>query len=125
MRFFSDIIVGMRPRQWTKNMIIFAALVFSKNLFVAGLFLKTLAGFGLFCLVSGSVYLFNDVIDVQSDKAHPSKRTRPVAAGRISKAQAVVVSACGAALGLSLLEAAVRVYREMATFGEAGVAESE
>jgi 4-hydroxybenzoate polyprenyltransferase len=64
----------MRPRQWvTKNIFIFAALVFDKQLFVVDSFLRTLAGFGLFCLISSSVYIFNDLADVEADRQHPEK----------------------------------------------------
>jgi 4-hydroxybenzoate polyprenyltransferase len=73
----------MRPRQWTKNIFIFAALVFDKQLLNAEAFLRTLAGFGLFCLVSSSVYIFNDLADVEADRQHPEKKNRPIAAGKL------------------------------------------
>ena len=75
------LIKTMRPRQWTKNVFIFAALVFDKQLLNAESFLRTLAGFGLFCLISSSVYVFNDLADVEADRQHPEKRNRPIAAG--------------------------------------------
>lgn len=75
------LIKTMRPRQWTKNVFIFAALVFDKQLLNAESFLRTLAGFGLFCLISSSVYIFNDLADVEADRQHPEKRNRPIAAG--------------------------------------------
>lgn len=74
----------MRPRQWTKNVFIFAALVFDKQLFVVDSFLRTLAGFALFCLISSSVYIFNDLADVEADRQHPEKKNRPIASGRLS-----------------------------------------
>jgi 4-hydroxybenzoate polyprenyltransferase len=62
------LIKTMRPRQWvTKNIFIFAAIVFDKQLFVVDSFLRTLAGFALFCLISSSVYIFNDIADVEAD----------------------------------------------------------
>jgi len=74
----------MRPRQWvTKNIFIFAALVFDKQLLNPGAFLRTLAGFGLFCLISSSVYIFNDLADVEADRQHPEKKNRPIAAGKL------------------------------------------
>ncbi len=73
----------MRPRQWTKNIFIFAALVFDKQLLNAESFLRTLAGFGLFCLISSSVYIFNDLADVEADRQHPEKKNRPIAAGKL------------------------------------------
>jgi 4-hydroxybenzoate polyprenyltransferase len=74
----------MRPRQWvTKNVFIFAALVFDKQLFIVNSFLRTLAGFALFCLISSSVYIFNDIADVEADRQHPEKKNRPIASGRL------------------------------------------
>ncbi len=73
----------MRPRQWTKNVFIFAALVFDKQLFVVDSFLRTLAGFALFCLISSCVYIFNDLADVEADRQHPDKKNRPIASGKL------------------------------------------
>ena len=73
----------MRPRQWSKNVFIFAALVFDKQLFVADSFLRTLAGFALFSLISSSVYIFNDLADVEADRQHPEKKNRPIASGKL------------------------------------------
>jgi 4-hydroxybenzoate polyprenyltransferase len=78
------LIKTMRPRQWaTKNIFIFAALVFDKQLFVVDSFLRTLAGFALFCLISSSVYIFNDLADLEADRQHPEKKNRPIASGRL------------------------------------------
>jgi len=74
----------MRPRHWTKNAFIFAALVFDGKLFVLPDFLRTLAGFGLFCLISSSVYIFNDLFDLEADRQHPLKRDRPLASGKLA-----------------------------------------
>jgi len=73
----------MRPRQWAKNIFIFAALVFDKQLLVADSFLRTLAGFALFCLISSSVYILNDLADVEADRLHPEKKKRPIASGAL------------------------------------------
>lgn len=73
----------MRPRQWTKNVFVFAALVFDKQLFHLDSFLRTLAGFALFCLISSCVYIFNDLADVESDRKHPEKKNRPIASGKL------------------------------------------
>jgi len=78
------LIKTIRPRQWvTKNIFIFAALVFDKQLFIVESFLRTLAGFALFCLISSSVYIFNDLADVEADRQHPEKKNRPIASGRL------------------------------------------
>lgn len=74
----------MRPKQWTKNAFVFFALVFDKQFFVQSSFLRTLAGFALFCFVSSSVYLFNDLADIESDQKHPKKRDRALPSGRLS-----------------------------------------
>lgn len=81
---FKAIFKTMRPRQWTKNAFIFAALVFDKQLFHLPAFLQTLAGFFLFCLISSSVYIFNDIVDIEADRQHPEKRKRPLPAGQLS-----------------------------------------
>lgn len=78
------LIKTMRPRQWvTKNIFIFAAIVFDKQLFVLDSFLRTLAGFALFCLISSSVYIFNDIADVEADRQHPEKKKRPIPSGKL------------------------------------------
>jgi len=73
----------MRPRQWTKNGFIFFGLIFDKQLFILEPFLRTIAGFILFCLVSSAVYLFNDIADVEADRNHPEKKNRPIASGKL------------------------------------------
>jgi 4-hydroxybenzoate polyprenyltransferase len=77
------LIKTMRPRQWTKNIFIFAALVFDKQLLNVDSFLRTLAGFALFCLISSSVYIFNDIADVEADREHPEKKNRPIPSGKL------------------------------------------
>ena len=74
----------MRPKQWTKNGLVFAALIFSKNLTDFDKSCKTVTAFLVFCLLSGSVYLINDLVDRQHDAVHPKKKKRPIAAGRLS-----------------------------------------
>ena len=73
----------MRLRQWTKNGFIFFALIFDKQLFIPEPFLRTVAGFFLFCLISSAVYLFNDIADVEADRNHPEKKSRPIASGKL------------------------------------------
>lgn len=75
----------MRPRQWTKNVVLFAALVFDQQLTVGNLpaILRTTAGFLIFCLLSGVVYIINDIVDVEADRQHPDKRRRPIASGKL------------------------------------------
>ena len=73
----------MRPRQWTKNVFIFAALVFDKQLFIVESFSRTLAGVVLFCLISSCVYILNDIVDVEADRKHPEKKNRPIPSGKL------------------------------------------
>jgi 4-hydroxybenzoate polyprenyltransferase len=73
----------MRPRQWTKNAFLFAALVFDGKMLHLPDFLRTLAGFGLFCLISSAVYIINDLMDVEADRQHPVKKNRPIASGKL------------------------------------------
>ena len=74
----------MRPRQWPKNGFLFVALIFDRQLFSPTALLHTLAGFGLFCLLSSSVYIINDLSDLEADRKHPRKRLRPLASGQLS-----------------------------------------
>lgn len=75
----------MRPKQWTKNIFFFAALVFDAKLFDPAYTLPSIAGFVLLCLTSGTVYLLNDLLDLEKDKLHPVKRNRPLPSGRLSR----------------------------------------
>ncbi len=79
------LVKAMRPRQWVKNGVIFAALVFDQQMTPDNLpaILRTAAGFIIFCLLSGVVYIINDIADVEADRQHPSKRNRPVASGKL------------------------------------------
>ena len=74
----------MRPKQWTKNVFYFGALVFDLKLFHIPSLVNTLLGFGVLCLVSGTVYIINDLVDLEKDRAHPQKKFRPLAAGKLS-----------------------------------------
>ena len=87
------LIESLRPRQWTKNLLLFAGLLFSKSLFSTPLLLKTVFGFVLFCLLSGAAYLINDLVDLKQDRVHPLKSKRPLASGKISVPW-VVVTVC-------------------------------
>lgn len=76
----------MRPKQWSKNLIIFAGLIFSDNrlLFDMPSVLKSILAFILFCLLSSAVYILNDLVDIEKDRAHPKKRNRPLPSGRLA-----------------------------------------
>ena len=79
---------GIRPNQWVSNLVIFAPLVFSQNLFDPGMLIRVSVGFVLLSGLSGAVFLTNDIIDRERDRSHPRRRRRPIAAGQLSVRQA-------------------------------------
>jgi 4-hydroxybenzoate polyprenyltransferase len=85
-----SIIVSMRPKQWVKNVFIFAGLIFSKSFFSMEAVLKTVYAFILFSAVSGTAYVINDIIDRKKDALHPLKCKRPIASGRLKPAKALL-----------------------------------
>ena len=97
-----SVFVTLRPQQLVKNFVLFAGLIFSQNLSNSDMVLKTLAGFALFCLLSSSVYILNDILDRESDRRHPLKSNRPIARGDIKISTAVVLFVILALLSLGL-----------------------
>jgi 4-hydroxybenzoate polyprenyltransferase len=89
---FKLLLKTMRPKQWTKNVFVWAALIFDVKLFERGPFLRTLVTFILFCLISGAVYIINDLLDIEKDRRHPSKRNRPLASGALSPRFAAIAA---------------------------------
>ncbi|EKE00228.1 MAG: UbiA prenyltransferase [uncultured bacterium] len=87
-----QIIRTMRPRQWLKNLSIFAAATFSGRLFMPTVFDSSLKAFFAFCLISSGAYLINDIIDAPKDRAHPIKKNRPIASGKLKEGVAWVVA---------------------------------
>ncbi len=83
LRLFLAFLQALRPKQWTKNAFVFAALVFDRQLMNPVAFARTTVGFGLFCLLSGAVYLLNDLADIEADRQHPEKRHRPLPSGQL------------------------------------------
>jgi 4-hydroxybenzoate polyprenyltransferase len=109
--FLSSYFALMRPRQWTKNLLVFAALIFSirhANLTMLG---QAITGFVLFCLVSSCVYVLNDFVDREKDRMHPEKRNRPLASGALHPQTALAFGMV--ILGISLLLA----FRFQLAFG--------
>ncbi|HQY30915.1 MAG TPA: UbiA prenyltransferase family protein, partial [Thermomicrobiales bacterium] len=82
------LIRAMRPIQWSKNSLVFAALLFDRQVFNLESVVRCLAAALVFCAVSSAIYLINDVRDVEQDKLHPRKRYRPIASGQVSIGQA-------------------------------------
>ena len=106
----SGLLQSLRPEQWTKNLIVFAALIFGQRLFDPAAVGQSLAAFFIFCALSGVVYLINDVSDREVDRLHPLKRHRPIAAGEVSPTSALavaVVLAVGALVGAFWLRSGV------------------
>lgn len=85
------VLLSMRPEQWIKNLFVFTALLFSKNLLNLSKSIEALAGFVIFCLITGSIYLINDLVDLEKDKLHPVKSQRPLASGKLKTNTAVVI----------------------------------
>lgn len=92
---------SLRPGQWTKNLLVFAPLIFAVRLFDPASLLRATAGFAVFCALSSVVYLINDVTDREADRQHPLKRTRPIAAGVVPVNTAISLAGLLAATGLA------------------------
>lgn len=93
----------LRVPQWIKNFFIFVPLIFSKHLFDLDYFKTSLLGFAIFCLLSSSIYIINDLIDIEEDKVHPTKKLRPIASGLISKGFAKIIAVILALMAFSFL----------------------
>lgn len=94
------ILRSLRPEQWTKNLVVFAALLFGRQLFEPSAILLSTAAFVIFCALSGTVYLVNDVLDREADRLHPVKQHRPIASGALPPATALVTAGLLGVLGL-------------------------
>lgn len=91
---------ALRPHQWTKNLVVFAGLIFGERLLDPGAALAAFIAFAVFCALSGVVYLINDVRDREADRLHPAKSLRPIASGAISPAFALGLAAVLTAIAL-------------------------
>src|SRR5919205_2998497 len=85
--------VALRPRQWTKNLLLFAGIIFAAKLGDASRWGEAVAAFAAYCAASSASYLVNDVRDAPHDRAHPVKRARPIARGELSPRFAVLLAA--------------------------------
>jgi 4-hydroxybenzoate polyprenyltransferase len=109
----------MRPEQWTKNLIVFAALIFGRRLFDPAAVGSSLAAFLIFCALSGVVYLLNDVMDRSADRLHPLKSRRPIAAGELSPRTAL---SAAVVIGAAAIAAAAWLKPEFGVVAAAYVA---
>jgi len=98
----SGLIRSLRIRQWSKNSVVFAALIFALELFDPASVLRAFQAFGVFCVLASGVYLLNDVFDLPNDRVHPTKRLRPVAAGEVPVALAALFGAALALGGIAM-----------------------
>jgi len=97
----ASLFLSLRPDQWTKNLIVFAALVFAVKLLDPAALAYASAAFLIFCALSGAVYLINDVSDREQDRLHPIKRMRPIAAGEVTTGSALTFAGVLSAAALS------------------------
>jgi 4-hydroxybenzoate polyprenyltransferase len=95
------LIKSMRPRQWTKNVFVFVPLFFDRKLTDPQSVLRALAAFILLCLMSSAVYLMNDLVDIEKDKKHPTKKHRPLPSGDLSPTVAAVAAVILAVISLA------------------------
>jgi 4-hydroxybenzoate polyprenyltransferase len=102
---------AMRPQLWVKNLLVFAGVLFSRRLFDPDRLLVASAAFGIFCLVAGSIYVINDLMDLEQDRRHPDKRKRPLASGEL---RVPVALSC---VGLVLLVSLWGAFRLGPAFG--------
>lgn len=86
-------LISLRPKQWMKNVFIFAPMIFSLHMFQASYIWRSLLAFLLFSLVTGCVYVLNDVLDREKDGLHPEKKNRPIAAGKLAARPALLLAA--------------------------------
>ena len=115
----TELLLALRPGQWTKNLLVFAGLIFGQKLLIPSDVATAAAAFGLFCLFSGVVYLVNDIRDRDADRLHPKKSRRPIASGAISVGTATVFAAV---LAAGSLGAAYALDRQFFAVGVAYVA---
>lgn len=98
--FAHNLLVSLRPRQWTKNLLVFAGLIFGQKLFDLEAAERSAAAFVIFCVLSGVVYLINDLRDREADRLHPAKAQRPIASGALPRPAAALSAAVLGSAGL-------------------------
>ncbi len=98
----AGIIKTMRPKQWVKNLFVLAPVVFAKNLFEEQVLLRALVAFACFSMLAGAIYTINDIVDVDDDRNHPTKRNRPIASGEVPVPVAKATAAALVAVSLGI-----------------------
>ena len=97
-----QLVASLRIRQWTKNVLIFAALIFSNHALQKTFLIKSFAAFFLFCFAAGAIYILNDIMDADKDREHPIKKNRPIASGKLGVWPAAYFGFILAVLSISL-----------------------
>jgi len=102
----------IRPKQWIKNFFVFAPLLFSRHIFHLDYVIPSIAAFIIFSLASSAVYIINDILDVESDRAHPKKKYRPIASGEVSVKQALIflVVLCAVIIGALVFQSPIFAF---------------
>ena len=120
-----SILQSMRPRQWTKNLALFVGLIFAQQLFTLTSFERACVAFVVFCLASSCVYIFNDLLDLERDRQHPTKSQRPLASGDLPISWAIttigILLLCCAGLTLLLFRIPIQQTDIFASLGGANV----
>ena len=88
-KYLHDALLAMRPHQWVKNILVFAPLFLSFQFLNIASIIQAFLAFSAFCLTASGLYIVNDLLDIEADRAHPTKRNRPFASGRLSKSWGV------------------------------------
>jgi 4-hydroxybenzoate polyprenyltransferase len=112
--FATNLAISLRPNQWTKNLLVFAGLIFAQRLFDPRALTTSIEAFAVFCALSSVVYLVNDLYDRDADRLHPTKAQRPIASGALAPAAAWTAAAV---LGAAAMTAAVMINRSFAVVG--------
>ena len=94
------LLIELRPKQWTKNLLLFAGVLFSRHATEGDRLVRALSAFVLFCCLSSVVYLVNDIFDLEADRAHPLKRNRPLASGTLSIQSAIATAVLLGGVGI-------------------------
>jgi 4-hydroxybenzoate polyprenyltransferase len=112
--FATNLAISLRPHQWTKNLLVFAGLIFAQRLFDQHALMTSIGAFAVFCALSSVVYLVNDLYDRDADRLHPTKAQRPIASGALAPASAWTAAVV---LGAAAMTAAVLINRSFAVVG--------
>jgi 4-hydroxybenzoate polyprenyltransferase len=112
--FATNLAISLRPHQWTKNLLVFAGLIFAQRLFDRHALTTSIAAFAVFCALSSVVYLVNDLYDRDADRLHPIKAKRPIASGALAPGAAWTAAIV---LGAAAMTAAMMINRSFAVVG--------